>query len=103
MTITNLVESIADYFRECMEDAEVDDFKELKDLYGWDSADIKEEIMACLEETYDLVPEGLFESYAGGFDYYDDGSVVVGGQEYSYRQLNALVMKALKGGNRYEN
>lgn len=87
MTLDDLAKKVAEYFNEAIVDAEVEDFQELKDLYWWTSKDVKEEVMACVNDY----------GKEGGFEAFDDGDIRnPDGTDVSYRKFRNMVFKYVK-------
>lgn len=86
MTLQDIVKVIAETYRKDAEDNECETCKEVFEFYGYDSAELKEEIMYSLMHDFD-------DSYVD-FTYYDDGSVVLNdGTDIPYRKLISEIRK----------
>lgn len=86
MTLQDIVKVIAETYREDAEYNDCETCEEVFEFYGYDSAELKDEIMYSLEHDFD--------GYDADFTYYDDGSVVLNdGTDISYRKLISKIRK----------
>ena len=87
MTLQDIVKVIAETYRKDAEDNECKTCKEVFEFYGYDSSELKEEIMYSLGHDFD--------DCCVDFTYYDDdGSVVLNdGTDIPYRKLISEIRK----------
>lgn len=80
-----IINKVAGYFKECMEEGGFDTFEEMKDCYWWDTKDIKEEVKAVISDYDWCLTDDETEI-----------SPILGDEYYSYRSFIAKVYKAIK-------
>lgn len=86
MTQEDIVKFIAETYRKDAEENECETCKEVFEFYGYDSAELKEEIMYSLSHE--------FKGSDVNFTCCDDGSVVFDdGTDISYRKLVSEIRK----------
>ena len=87
MTLQDIVKVIAETYRKDAEDNECETCKEVFEFYGYDSSELKEEIMYSLGHDFDA-------SYVDFTYYDDDGSIVLNdGTDIPYRKLISEIRK----------
>lgn len=87
MTYTALVRRVVDYFVEAILEEGFESFGEMSRCYGWDSKDIKEEIVCVINDT-----QKAYADDCGDITIYDDGS----DEPYAYRPFITAIRKQLK-------